>query len=312
MRVDQASNAPSSIGARTRFFKLGGFIIRVDSDLPIAASTFKEKFEFFRSPPADNPDVILQHHFEYPRADLTIGLEKIHERMPWAIYRGEDRWVYIGITHGRDKENPYLMATFNDDHSRGTIYHQNPDVFLAGGLNTLSGMASDQLLFAQFLAHHRGCYLHSSGVVMGGRGMLFVGRSGAGKSTMAMLIGEQAELLCDDRNILRRQEDGFWIYGTWSHGELPIVSASCASHPEIFFLEQAAESSIVRLTDTHAIVPQLLASLVRPVETADWWERMLALVEDVACEVPCYCLSFNLSGGIVPMLQAHQDGRHES
>jgi hypothetical protein len=36
-------------------------------------------------------------------------------------------------------------------------------------------------------------------------------------------VGEEGvgvEILCDDRNIVRRMDDGWRVYGTWSHGDV--------------------------------------------------------------------------------------------
>ena len=48
---------------------------------------------------------------------------------------------------------------------------------------------------------------------------------------------------------------------------------------------------------------ELLSCVVRPVVTADWWEKTLALVGRIAAEVPAYRLRFDLSGGVVDLLK---------
>ena len=54
-----------------------------------------------------------------------------------------------------------------------------------------------------------------------GRGHLFVGQSGAGKSTMARFWAgrEGVRILSDDRIILRQIRGEIWMYGTPWHGE---------------------------------------------------------------------------------------------
>ena len=50
--------------------------------------------------------------------------------------------------------------------------------------------------------------LHASAVAVGGRGVLILGRSGAGKSALALaLIGRGATLVADDRVELTRRDD---------------------------------------------------------------------------------------------------------
>jgi len=145
--------------------------------------------------------------------------------------------------------------------------------------------------------------LHSSGVILNGNGLLFAGHSGAGKSTMAIMLKGKAEILCDDRMIVRQQAAGFRIYGTWSHGDVPDVSSSSAPLRGIFFLEKAKENQIVTLTDKTKIVQRLLGFLIRPFVTADWWEKTLVLIDAVSREVPCYVLRFDKTGKVVRLLE---------
>ena len=47
---------------------------------------------------------------------------------------------------------------------------------------------------------------------------------------------------------------------------------------------------------------RLLACLIKPFETADWWAKTLRLVEKMACEVHCYVLKFDRSGEVVDLI----------
>jgi len=131
-----------------------------------------------------------------------------------------------------------------------------------------------------------------------GKGLLFVGNSSAGKSTIANLLRSKGEILCDDRIIVRRHSDGFRIYGTWSHGDVPDVSPHSAPLRAILFLEQSDENRLVSIDDRNEFLRRLLACLIRPFETAEWWEKELALVEKIVREVPSYVLRFDKSGRI--------------
>ena len=81
----------------------------------------------------------------------------------------------------------------------------------------------------------------------GGQGLLFVGHSEAGKSTTVKMLQGKAEILCDDRNIVRRWPEGFRVHGTWSHGEVPLVSAASAPLSAIFFLHKSKQNRLMRL-----------------------------------------------------------------
>ena len=190
------------------------------------------------------------------------------------------------------------MALANHAHTRINVYHSNATAFRKGNLHSLSLFTTDQILLTRTLADRNGCFLHSGAVVLNGNGLLFVGHSGAGKSTIVAMLKENAEILGDDRMIVRRWEDGFRIHGTWSHGDVPEVSPASAPLEGIFFLEKASTNRIDTLTDKKQVVGKLLACLIKSFAVADWWEKMLTLVGQVVREVPCYTLYFDKSGAV--------------
>ena len=173
-----------------------------------------------------------------------------------------DSWVYQGIAPEADDPTLHRVAVFSADHTRGELYNAeaNREWWRDGGLTSLTMFPSDQILLARLLADRDGCYLHSGGLIIDGQGFLFVGHSDAGKSTTMELVrrelGERAEILCDDRNIVRRWprgyaggSPGFYVHGTWSHGDVPDVSSAGAPLRAILFLEQSEHNEIVPLAD---------------------------------------------------------------
>ena len=67
------------------------------------------------------------------------------------------------------------------------------------------------------LGDGRGLVVHGCGMFDGSdEAYLFVGQSGAGKTTMARLWHAEPGvlILSDDRVILRSEPDGVWMYGT--------------------------------------------------------------------------------------------------
>jgi len=120
---------------------------------------------------------------------------------------------------------------------------------------------------------------------------------------MVKMLKDKAKVLCDDRMIVRRWPEGFRIHGTWSHGDVPDVSADSAPLKAILFLEQAQENRLIHIDHRQEVIRRLLACLIKPFVTADWWDRMLTLVETMAHEVPCYSLRFDKSGDAVALLR---------
>ncbi len=53
------------------------------------------------------------------------------------------------------------------------------------------------------------------------------------------------------------------------------------------------------LTDLKAIMRCLLACVIKPFVTADWWEKTLDLIGELSNEAPCYVMRFDRSREIV-------------
>ena len=291
-----------------RYYRIAGITISIESDLPITDSTFDKKFSFFQTDGAGEDTITIRHHFTLP--DLTgqeLGKE-FYRKPPWAIFQQPNAWLYLGIMPDADDPTLHCVATFNTDHTRAHIYNttSKEDSWRSGDLDSLTTFASDQILIARLLADRQGCYLHSAGAIINGAGVLFVGHSDAGKSTTTNFLidaaakGEmEVEILCDDRNIVRRMDDGWHTYGTWSHGDVPLVSSSGAPLRAICFIEQSGDNSITSLVDRREIRHRLLACVIRPFVTAEWWEKTLDIIERMSNEVSCYIMRFDKSGTIV-------------
>ena len=290
--------------AETRSYSVGGVVIRVRADLPMTPSTFHPKFERFRVDEGVGDAISIHHHFQLPDQETVGQGTEVYRRAPWAIRRSESAWVYLGILPDDPTGEIYRAAVFNPEHTDGDIYNRDAARFQEGKLAALTGFPSDQILVGRVLADRGGCYIHSSAVILDGKGFLFVGHAGAGKSTIASLLREDAEILCDDRNIVRRWEDGFRVHGTWSHGDLAEVSPNSAPLQAILFLHQAPTIGAEPLGEKASVVRKLLGCLVRPLVTADWWEKMLTLTEDLTRDVPAYRLDFTRDGNPADVLRS--------
>jgi len=291
------------LATHRRRFGIAGLGVDVESDVPITDGTFEAKFEPFRIPPDGPADIVLRHHFELPDlASFDLGRE-VYRRPPWAVYRKEASWIYVMISPDPADATVHRVMVFDDGHTRGRIFSPSAAAFKRGGHDSLALLPSDQLILARALPAFGGLYVHASAVDMGGQGLVFAGPSEAGKSTMVKLIGDRARVLCDDRVVVRRAAGGFRVHGTWNHGEIPRVSASSAPLRAVFFLRQAKTNRLDRVTDPKAVLAGFLPRLVRPLVTADWWERTLGLAGEVARDVPFYELSFDKSGRIVAVLE---------
>lgn len=305
---------------RARYYHVAGITVRVESDLPITDATFDRRFAAF-SVDGPGPDtIVIRHHFALP--DPAPGLApadqavEVYRRPPWSVYRTRDAWVYRGIAPDPGDPAMHMLAIFTADHTSGDIYSPpfHEQLWIQGGLTALTRMPTDQILLARLLADREACLVHSAGLKIDQGGLLFVGHSEAGKSTTVQMarrrLGSRAEILCDDRTIVRRWSEGygggppgFYLHGSWSHGDVPEVSAAGAPLKAVLLLERSDENELIALTGRKQIWPRLLATLVRPLATADWWDKQMSTLERLVDEIPCFTMRFDTSGAIVDELE---------
>ncbi len=162
----------------------------------------------------------------------------------------------------------------------------------------------DELLIMHRLTQERGIELHGVGMVgPNGANNLFIGHSGAGKSTTARLWTSlhEVKILSDDRIIVRESparelQPGddprkIFMYGTPWHGEACFALPDRAPLHRIFILEQGHGNVLTRLTKSQA-VGELFARAFVPFHRHEYIESALSFLEQLAESVPCYRYSF--------------------
>lgn len=291
----------------TEYFQVAGISIEVKSDLPIKSTTFASKFGFFAIPGPLEENVVLHHHFLSESEDIKIDQSnKLYFRPPWAIYKQGEKWIYQWIKTKPPYKNYYQTVVTDRKHNHLDVYNDEvmKHKFLNGGLDSLTMFPTDQILIGRLLAYRNGCIMHSLGIILDDNGYLFVGHSDAGKSTMALMMKKEALVLCDDRNVIRKTKGTYRLSGTWSHGDILDVSSKTAPLKGIFFLKQSDINKLEPIEDEMKIFESLLACLIRPLETRDWWEKSLDFLTMISAEVPCWNLKFNKNGKVLDVIKS--------
>lgn len=155
---------------------------------------------------------------------------------------------------------------------------------------------------------HDALLLHACGVVLDGLGHIFVGPSGAGKTTLARLAGDHAELLCDENVVVQIADDGAWLHSTpfWGHSTPPALIRRVRRQvplAAVHILAQTPDFALTPLPPAAAVLA-LLASEKVPAErpaSADAW---LAVAEQLVAAVPVTRLGFRPTAAVWPFLRA--------
>lgn len=294
-----------------RYFQIAGITVRIESDLDFKTIRFKDELQAFAVDGPGEDNVTFRHHFAIPGLSGKDLGEELYRKPPWAIYRKKNTWFYCGISPVKHDTSLHRVAVFSADHRHGTFYSdpRSLETILAKGWPSLSLFSTDQIWLGPLLADRQAVLLHSAAAIVNGKGLVFTGHSEAGKSTTMELLkaahcqlGLHAKILCDDRNVIRLWPDGWKVHGTWSHGTTADVSPASAPLRGILFLKQAPDNQIVAISDRKQIWRHLLATLIRPMVTAEWWHKELNILERIVSEVPCYVMHFDKTGAIVPHL----------
>jgi hypothetical protein len=239
------------------------------------------------------PDILLRLHYGDlpalpPESEvLQTGAAR------WSLYRVRDGYA-IPLILG-DHRHSRRLAVMNRAFTAGDLFIQRWE---SGSAIPAVQVTIDPLLFPtaellmlNYLARGRlGVIIHSLGLDDGGRGLLFVGVSGAGKSTMANLWqGSGATLLSDDRIILRRQDDRYMMYGTPWHGDANIASPEAVPLERIYFLARSSENHVQPLSTMEAVT-RLMVCCFPPFYNPEGMEFNLEFLSQLAAEMPCYKL----------------------
>jgi hypothetical protein len=147
---------------------------------------------------------------------------------------------------------PYKAAFFDHELREGRIFMRRDAV--TEGMHALD-YPLDEVMIAHLLGRGRGVELHGCGIIdRDGRGQLFVGQSGAGKTTTARVWLSEGhyEIVSDDRVIVRFVDGEWRMFGTPWHGEAELSSPLSAPLGAIHLLVQASRTELVTLPHAHA------------------------------------------------------------
>lgn len=192
-------------------------------------------------------------------------------------------WLFIMLKHGEDLPLVYL---FTDKAFRcGRIYLEGDAVFL---LHTML-----LLMFSLATANRGTLMMHASVTMSEGKGYLFLGRSGTGKSTHSQLWIDNipgCELLNDDNPVLYIDSEGIIrVSGTPWSGKTPCYRNVTVPVGAIVRIRQAKENKIQRLSlpEAYAILFASYSGYHALRHLADGYH---ATSEKVVTSVPFYVL----------------------
>lgn len=134
--------------------------------------------------------------------------------------------------------------------------------------------------------------IHSSMIEYSGNGLLFLGPSGIGKTTMAELWNKYrgALIINGDMNFVQETDECFLGWGTPWHGSSPYCENTSVPIKALIVLKQAPENSIRELKDFEKV--QLVSNnIIYPTWLENGMELCLETLNHLLSALPVYELS---------------------
>lgn len=159
-------------------------------------------------------------------------------------------------------------------------------------------------LILYYLAAMKGDILiHASGVNHEGNGYLFSGISGKGKSTMAALWQKcGAEVIHDDRLILKKTSEGWKMYNTPVYdSEIPASS----NISKIYIIDHGSENQAIMMKDSTAI-SAFMTNCIQHNWNHDLISGILNSASGICSQVPVSRLSFRPDISIVDYITKNE------
>ncbi len=270
--------------------KVADLSVRVSSCDPSLKLEAKGAIQDFLAG-ADQPDARVTVAWS-DLSDVNLGSKVFDSSALWKLYR-HNGWQVYSFTSSVLGPVPYKVASFNSTFTRGEISLHREYFEPEQPLYPLE-YPLDELWMVNVLSQGRGAEVHSCGLIdEQGEGHLFVGQSRAGKSTMARLWQEKktAQVLSDDRIVLRRSGRQLWMYGTPWHGEAGLSAATRAPLSGIYFLQHGPANQLLPVSAAQA-VGRLFACSFPTFHSPEGLDFMLGFLEEVVQAAPCFDLRF--------------------
>lgn len=168
-----------------------------------------------------------------PRVDYSIDIEPT----PPLVFLNKSKNAYVNLYN--TTANPKKIVTF---------YSISSPQF--------------QLILMQVLCWllvNKGFIIHCSAIKIGNQALLFLGKQGAGKSTVTSLLSDTYEVLADDSGIIKVDKGKYFFYQNISKEKNETIKKTSKRYPirAICLLKKSPTYDLVRLTNKKSLFEKL-------------------------------------------------------
>jgi len=249
------------------------------------------------------PDISIKARLDDLSNVRPLGKMVFDSGTLWQLYQDNGTYTFSFKSDALGPF-PYRVATVDKDFKSGEVLFHRPYFEGKQHIHPLE-YPLDELLFINHLALAEGIEVHACGVVDSyGKGHLFPGQSGAGKTTTARLWQDEPgiTILSDDRIILRKIDNRLWMYGTPWHGEAAFAAQKRAPLKHIYFLEKGERNQLLTLRMIESM-GNLFTCSFPPFYNRRALDSMMSFLSEVVSAIPCYELRFLPDKRVVEFVQ---------
>jgi len=228
--------------------------------------------------------------FHAPFVEEVNGIQIRHKTNFWSVWR-DNSFLYIKTIFplSASKENGILKFSLSSKEWDLWIDTKN------GEIDPFE-YPLDGLILYYLTVIYGDMMIHASGVNNAGRGYIFSGVSGKGKSTIAGLwYNNGAKVIHDDRLILRKRENKYMMFNT------PVYNndePDSSVFNKIFIIEHSIDNRLVPVQGANA-VSLVMANCIQH----NWGEeiiaRLLDSVTDMCITIPIVKLFFEPDRSVI-------------
>ena len=215
----------------------------------------------------------------------------------WSVFQYLDD-LFISVTFpGQDEEKSALL--------KFSLHKREWDLLIYNPGRSFDPMEYplDGLILYYLTVIKGDIMIHASGVSYEGKGYIFSGISGKGKTTMAGLWDNKgARIIHDDRLIIRKTDSGYSMYNT------PVYRNDQSRESRIdsiFLIDHGTENSILPLKGAAAIT-LLISNCIQHNWSEVIIKKMLSSAVKICTSVPVYNLRFRPDKAIIDYILQHE------
>lgn len=148
-----------------------------------------------------------------------------------------------------------------------------------------------RIIYSLILLEESGFLIHASSLIKNGKGYLFPGKSGAGKTTITRLSPDTT-LLTDEVSLIKQVDGEYKLFGTPFWGELAISGENVYKNADTIYYPIKDKKNYLKNLSHIESLKMLLPNVLSYTNDNKFSEELLDICHDFISKIPAYELHF--------------------